>query len=255
MDVADLREFYGAQLGRATRNLIARKLAAHWTSPARGTFMGLGYATPYMEALGKNAERSLAFMPGRRGVIQWPAEGPVSAALIDDCELPLVESAVDHALVVHGLEFSDDPAEMLREVWRVLSPQGRLLLVVPNRRGMWARFDSTPFGYGQPFSRPQLARLLKETQFSPTGWSQALFMPPFERRIALRSAAAFERIGSHVSPAFSGVVIVEAVKQVYAMPCGKRARRLLPRLKPALAPGLNPSYEGQNPRKDSSHHD
>jgi SAM-dependent methyltransferase len=245
MDVADLREFYGTRLGLATRRLMARRLRDHWPSGARGTFMGLGYAAPYMDALAKGADRALAFMPAQRGVIQWPADGPVSAALVDEFELPLVESAVDQALVVHGLELTDDPAEMLREVWRVLSPQGRLLLAVPNRRGMWARFDSTPFGYGQPFSRPQLARLLKETQFSPTGWTHALFMPPFERGLVLKSAAAIERMGGFASPAFSGVVIVEAVKQVYAVPRGKRVRRLLPRLKPALAPGMNPSYEGR----------
>ena len=255
MDVADLREFYGTRLGMATRRLIARKILGHWASPARGTLMGLGYATPYLEALGKSAERTLAFMPGQRGVMQWPADGPVSSALIDECELPLVESAVDHALIIHGLELTEDPAEMLREVWRVLAPQGRLLIAVPNRRGMWARFDSTPFGYGQPFSRPQMAKLLKETQFSPVGWSQALFMPPFERSFALASAPAFERVGSYVSPAFSGVVIVEAVKQVYAMPRGKRARRLLPRLKPALAPRLNPSYEGHDLLDNLPHHD
>ena len=252
MDVSDLREFYGTRLGQATRRLITRKLLGHWQSPARGTFMGLGFATPYMEGLAKSAERRLAFMPAQRGVIQWPPEGPVATALIDDCELPLVESVVDHALIIHGLELTDDPAEMLREAWRVLSPQGRLLLAVPNRRGMWARFDSTPFGYGQPFSRPQLGKLLKEAQFSPVGWSHALFMPPFERSFALASAPAFERVGSYVSPAFSGVVIVEAVKQVYAMPRGKRARRLMPRFKPALAPGLNPSYEGHDFRGNPS---
>jgi len=87
------------------------------------------------------AQHLLAFMLARQGVIQWPEEGLVKSALVDEFELPLLESSVDVAVVVHGLEHSDAPDEQLKEVWRVLAPQGRLVLVVPNRRGMWARFE------------------------------------------------------------------------------------------------------------------
>ena len=64
------------------------------------------------------------------------------------------------------------------------------------------------------------AQLLKEARFTAVAWSQALFMPPFEKSLVLRSAPAWERLGSWLSPAFSGVIIVEAVKQVYAIPPG-----------------------------------
>jgi SAM-dependent methyltransferase len=234
MDVVDLREFYGSGLGAATRRMIAHRIRPRINMPAQ-TVMGLGFATPYLEPAHNDVRKTFAFMMARHGVYHWPEDGPSRAALVDEYALPLLESAVDFALVIHGLEVADNPAEMLREVWRVLAPQGRLLLVVPNRRGMWARFDTTPFGYGQPFSRPQLHALLREAQFSPIGWSQALFMPPFERSLVLTSAPAWERIGLWVSPAFSGVIIVEAVKQVYAISGGRRARRLVPKLKPALA--------------------
>ena len=177
----------------------------------------------------------LSCWPGRAWC-SGQAKDPLTASLVDECDLPLLESSVDLILVVHALELTDDPSELMREVWRVLSPQGRALIVVPNRRGMWARSDVTPFGYGQPFSRTQLSRLLKESQFSPVSWSQALFMPPSERRIILRAATGWERLGSYLTPAFAGVIMVEAVKQVYALPKGKRVRRYLPRLKPALRP-------------------
>jgi hypothetical protein len=125
---------------------------------------------------------------------------------------------------------------MLQEVWRIMAPQARLILVVPNRRGLWASFDSSPFGYGQPFSRTQLAGLLKEAQFSVVSWSHALQMPPIKKGFALSGASAIERIGDWVTSRFSGVIIVEAVKQVYAFSSGKRVRRLVPRLRPALLP-------------------
>ena len=126
---------------------------------------GVGYAMPYLTDCVPEAETQFAFMLARQGVFGWPEGGAVRSALVDECELPLLESAIDVALVVHGLEFTDAPAEMLKEIWRVLAPQGRLILVVPNRRGVWARFDSSPFGHGQPFSRPQIAALLRESRF------------------------------------------------------------------------------------------
>ena len=198
--------------------------------------MGLGYATPYLEDLTAEAERNLAFMLARQGVIHWPDAGPVRSALVDEFDLPLLESTVDVALVIHGLELTDAPDQMLQEVWRVLAPQGRLLLVVPNRRGLWASFDISPFGYGQPFSRPQLSGLLRESRFATVSWSQALFLPPFSRALFLSWAKALESVGNRLMPGVSGVVIVEAVKQVYAVSSGKRLRRLSPRFVPALTP-------------------
>src|SRR5436190_695947 len=235
MDVADLREFYGSRLGQVSRRLIAHRLRERFGNLQGATVLGLGFAAPYLDQPVDGAERSLVFMMAQRGVMHWPQGEPNAAALVEECELPLLESTVDFALVVHGLELTDQPTEMLRELWRVISPQGRLVMVVPTRRGLWARPDVTPFGYGQPFSRPQLQHILKETKFSPVGWSQALFMPPSEHSLVLKSATAWERFGLRTSSAFSGVIIVEAVKQVYAVSARKRARRMLPRLKPALA--------------------
>ena len=108
-----------------------------------------------------------------------------------------------------------DAGALLREVWRVLAAGGRLLAVVPNRRGLWARMDTTPFGHGRPYSRSQITQLLRETWFTPTGWSEALYVPPIARGWFLRSAVAWERTGATLSAPFAGVHIVEATKQVY----------------------------------------
>lgn len=236
MDIVDLREFYGSRLGLATRRSLAGRLRQRLADLPGGTVMGLGYAMPYLADCVVRPEAQLAFMMARQGVFRWPEEGAVQSALVDECDLPLLESVVDVALVVHGLELTDAPLEMLREIWRVLAPQGRLFLVVPNRRGVWARFDASPFGHGQPFSRPQLSALLKESQFSVVSWSHALYFPPSARSAMLSAAPALEGLGSRLMPALSGVIIVEAAKQVYAVASGKRLRRIPARTRPALAP-------------------
>jgi SAM-dependent methyltransferase len=140
-------------------------------------------------------------------------------------------------MLVHALEMTNDPGALLREVWRVLASGGRLLAVVPNRRGLWARMDTTPFGHGRPYSRSQINQLLRETWFTPTGWSEALYVPPIARGWFLRSAVAWERTGATLSAPFAGVHLVEATKQVYrAIPARREKRRLVPALEPALAP-------------------
>jgi SAM-dependent methyltransferase len=159
------------------------------------------------------------------------------AALVDELELPLADGVMDRVLLVHALEMAPDPGALLREVWRVLTAGGRLLAVVPNRRGLWARMDTTPFGHGHPYSRTQITHLLRETWFTPVGWGEALYVPPVARGWFLRSAVAWERTGATISAPFAGVHIVEATKQVYrAIPSRREKRRLVPGLEPALAP-------------------
>ncbi len=236
MDVADLREFYGSALGRTTAALIAASLQTVTQIKTGQTVLGLGYATPYLRMLVPDGATSLALMPARQGVTHWPREGPVKSVLVDEYDLPLLESIADHVMLIHGLEVADTPLEMLQEVWRVLAPQGRLLLVVPNRRGLWAASERSPFGYGRPFSRRQLSVLMKEAQFSILTWRHALYTPPLAGRSSLNVARYVEKTGSVLATRFSGVIVVEAIKQVYAFSSGKRARRFAQRLNPVLLP-------------------
>ena len=78
---------------------------------------------------------------------------------------------------------------------------------------------------------------MRETWFTPTGWGEALYVPPIGRKWFLRAAVAWERAGATISAPFAGVHIVEATKQVYrAAPARRERKRLVPALKPALAP-------------------
>jgi SAM-dependent methyltransferase len=139
----------------------------------------------------------------------------------------LADASVDRLLVVHCLEASERTEALLREIWRVLKPEGRVLLIVPNRRGVWARLDSTPFGHGRPYSRGQLEQLLTSALFTPLEWTSALFMPPLDRQWLVRWATAFERIGARLWPGFAGVIIVEAHKELMgAVPKTAPARRV-----------------------------
>lgn len=139
-------------------------------------------------------------------------------------------------IAVHALESTFHAAEMLQEVWRVLAGGGRLILVVPNRRGIWARMDTTPFGHGRPYSKSQLVGILRDALFTPVGWDEALWMPPFAATPLLRTAVAWERVGKTLSLPFAGVHVVEAAKQVWRPVQARKVKKADPVLVPSAEP-------------------
>src|SRR5215468_2179007 len=226
-DVFDLRNFYNRPLGVVVRRLLTSRIRARWRSVHGAPLMGLGFAIPYIGMFRGEASRLGALMPAAQGALAWPASGPGASVMVEEAMLPLADASIERLLGVHCLEGSERTGALLREMWRVLTPEGRLLLVVPNRRGIWARLDSTPFGHGRPYSRAQLERLLGESLFTPLEWASALFMPPLDRQWLVRWATGFERIGARLWPGFAGVIIVEARKELMgAVPKRAPARRV-----------------------------
>ena len=150
-DVLTLRTFYDGPLGPMAEDMVERKLVEAW-GDARGLdLLGLGYATPFLERFNALARRVVAAMPAVQGAEPWPTGDPNLVCLSAEAALPFQNALFDRVAMVHALEESDDPSLVLREVKRVLAPSGRLILVVANRRGWWARSETTPFGYGRPF--------------------------------------------------------------------------------------------------------
>ena len=192
-DVVDLRDFYRTGLGQIARRMIRGAIRQVWPDLHGMRLLGIGYATPFLPAISAETERTVALMPAALGVLGWSPEGRNLVALADEGELPFADYSIDRVLLVHALETTDQAGPMLKEIWRVLAGGGRLLVIAPNRRGIWARLDRTPFGLGRPYTMSQLSRLLRDEQFTPVGTGTALFIPPARKRMILRSAAAWER--------------------------------------------------------------
>lgn len=221
-DVAELRDFYLSPLGLVVRRVLAQKIRAKWQRQSGYAILGYGFATPFLGPFRGEAARLGALMPATQGALVWPSADRNMSALVDEGHLPVADNSVDRLLVVHGLEIAERPGIVLRELWRVLAPDGRILVIVPNRTGVWARTDRTPFGQGRPYSSGQLDHILREAMFTPLSWTSALYLPPVGRGLVLRSAAAIERIGSRGFGRFAGVIIVEATKELVA-PIGTTA--------------------------------
>ena len=241
-DVVDFRDFYESYLGQVTGQLIGRAIREVWPNLRGQRLLGLGYATPYLSPFQHEAERVVAFMPASRGALHWPLDGVSRVSLVDEMELPLPDNSVDRVLLVHLLEYSHHLPDVMSEVWRVLTGEGRILCVAPNRLGLWSRRDATPLGWGHPYSASQLSRMLRDHRFTPVRTSRALFVPPTNYKTLLGSATAWERVGRRFFPRLSGAVLLEATKQIYAV-SGKAERRrvakpVLVRIPKAAGPSL-----------------
>ncbi|GHC47286.1 class I SAM-dependent methyltransferase [Neogemmobacter tilapiae] len=218
LDVLDLRNFYyRTQLGRVAQRAIRDRVMGLWSGFNGQTVVGYGFAVPLLRPFLPEARRVIGLMPGPQGVMPWPAGAENVSVLCEETDWPLPTGLVDRLIVMHGLETSEHPGRVLEESHRVLGPGGKALFIVPNRSGLWARGDGTPFGFGRPYSLRQLEDQLKLHGFTPERHQAALFSPPSPRRFWLRTSGFWEKAGGRFMPwLVGGVLIVEASKQVYA---------------------------------------
>ncbi len=240
-DIGELQAFYDTPLGRVTRRLIQRQVTALWPNISGLDVVGLGYCAPYLDIFRARARHVVSIMPALQGVTRWPrhndnlgSDGPHPykgnlTALAHDGNLPLMDAAIDRILVIHTLEHTESSRHLLREIWRSLAPGGRVIIIVPNRLGLWARTDRTPFGHGTPFSTLQLRQLLNENMLTPTQATSALHLPPFKSRSLLSLMTTFEGTGQRWWHNLAGALLIEAEKQIYAtgpkIKAAKRARQ------------------------------
>jgi SAM-dependent methyltransferase len=217
LDVLDLRNFYyRTRLGRVAQRAIRDQLVRMWPPVKGQTVAGFGFAVPLLRPYLEDARRVIGLMPGPQGVMPWPAVLANVSVLCEETQWPLPTGHVDRLVLMHGLETSDNPTAVLEEAHRVLGPGGRIVIVVPNRAGLWARRDATPFGQGRPYSGRQLEGQLKEHGFRVERSMTLLFAPPSESRFWLRTSAFWEDFGRNLPWLAGGVLLVEASKQIYA---------------------------------------
>lgn len=250
-DILEFHDFYRSRLGLTAAQLIGARLIEAWDDAKGLRLAGFGFATSYLDLFPK-AERRIAMAPGAQGVTRWPPDNSLNrAALVGEGAWPLPDASIDRLLIIHGLEESPDPRRLMREAWRVLAPDGRLIIVCAHRRGAWSLVETTPFAAGRPYLKGQLTRLLHEAMFSDAlQWNAALYFPPVQTRFVLGSANAWERAGNRVWPGLSGVLMVEAAKDMMA-PAGFVRTAKEHALRPALGKA-RPAGAGRNSLRERS---
>lgn len=245
-NAVDLDRFYASRQGRTAQTMIMRRLEALWPDVRDLDMLGLGFTTPFLERYQASARRCISFLPAGQGAVISGETSPPSA-MGDETRLPFMDAVFDRILVVHALEEADSLRPLLREIWRVMAPGGRMVIVTSARAGVWAHMDATPFGHGRPFSRGQLTQLLHDALFEPAAWSRALYAPPWRWSTWPRLAQAWEKAGETAWPGLGGVILVEAVKRNAALTPRDRKPGIRRRaLEGAPAGALSPRHKDQD---------
>ncbi|MGN7613670.1 methyltransferase domain-containing protein [Magnetococcales bacterium HHB-1] len=216
LEAIQLQSWYATRLGRITVQLVGDVMERWLKSHRVEKTFGFGFTQPYLERVDGWTDGLLGMSPAEMGVAHWPPGGKNRIALTRPDALPCPNNSFDRVIMTHLLEGTESPTAALRETWRILKPGGRLCVMVPNRGGVWARRDITPFGWGRPFSPRQLRQLLEEALFIPCQARFALYMPPWENGRLLKTARAWEKAGNRWFPFLGGAILCEAEKVVYA---------------------------------------
>lgn len=217
VDAAHLYQFYRSDQGRLVRDSISLCLEEFSPAPSRHeVVVSYGYGFPYLEKSLTQTQRTLFLMPSSLGAFAWPSARKNVVCLCERDVIPLPARSVHKLLVIHALEFTRDVEALLEEAWRVLVEGGELILIAPNRRGIWARSVTTPFGCGHPYSGRQLFSLVEAQGFVPFEKpTYCLYYPPLKIRPHSTKALHYiERQGREWCKKLGGLVFLRAQKRV-----------------------------------------
>ena len=144
-------------------------------------------------------------------------ENVVSAAAT---RLPVANDAVDAVVLPHTLDFSEDPRQVLREVERILIPEGRLIILGFNpwslmgaQRWIPGRRKSIPWS-GDFLPLRRIQDWLSLLGFDIEETRVLMFRPPLRRKGLMSRMKFVESLGSRWWPVFGGIHAVRAVKRV-----------------------------------------
>ena len=242
---ATLETFYATTLGRVAARLISQRLSDLWGPCSGQAVLGIGYTEPLMSLWQDEARAAIMVTPEHMGTRIYGAERGGASAISPEARFPFADGAFDRIVLLHALEEADHPRAVLREAWRVLAPEGRIVVATANRRSIWSLTDSKAFGHGRPWTRRQLVNFVGDSLFQVTASTSAVHLPPLNWPVITAAAPAWERVGELVAPAIGGVVLVEAVKHLYAKPGGSAAAPVTSAVRSGIRnPGL--------PRKEAA---
>jgi len=167
------------------------------------------------------------------------AQAPLAASFVqaDLVRLPILSDSIDAVLMPHTLDFATDPHQVLREVERVLIPEGRVVIVGFNPLSLWGawRLMKKSSG-GIPWQSQFLGLRRINDWLSLLGFDvektrHLMFRPPLQGQKIMERLACMERLGQRFWPLLSSVYVVQAVKRVSTMtivgPAWKRKASLL----------------------------
>jgi len=208
---------------------------------------------PEMDVLRENrmplrfcaADRQLTVLRSDPDTPHEPAAGGTHVAVINHYEeLPFATHSIDLVVMPHILEFARDPHQVLREVERVLVPEGRVVITGFNPASLWGmrqfttRLGASPFlpREGRFIALPRVKDWLKLLSFDLSRGRFGCYAPSARSARWLHRWRFMEKAGDRWWPMLGAVYLLSAVKRVRGMrlvgAAWKRAEERVPQLTP-----------------------
>jgi SAM-dependent methyltransferase len=134
--------------------------------------------------------------------------------------LPVASDCMDVVVVPHVLECAGDPDAVLREVDRVLIPEGHVILLGFNPASLWGAWRALATGRRQTVWRRQFISATKVSQwltslgFQVVSIRYGFYRPPLQRRGLLKKFTWMECLGIKWWPRCGGFYVLTAKKRV-----------------------------------------
>ena len=144
---------------------------------------------------------------------------------LDFSELPIASQSLALVILPHVLEFAAEPHQVLREVERVLIPEGRLIICGFNPASLWGarqvagRLTGSHFlpQAGELISMPRMKDWLKLLNMSVSHGYFGCYAPPCRTEHWLQRYAFMDGAGARWWPYLGAAYIVQAIKRVKGM--------------------------------------
>jgi SAM-dependent methyltransferase len=143
--------------------------------------------------------------------------------LSDPCALPLQTGTIDLAVLPHTLEFSSNPHQVLREVSRILMPEGHAVICGFNPWSLWGARRAAGAGdgdfpwCGQFINMPRLKDWMALLSFEVAAGRMACYVPPLASEKWRRRFGFMESAGDRWWPFAGGLYFLHGVKRVQGM--------------------------------------
>ena len=210
-------EWFDQTLGRSLQAVEANRLRSVWPHFRGNMAVQLGRigSMDLMDAC-PAARRYLLDLPGfNPPSLVTAVHGEVEA-------LPFDSRSIDLALLPHTLEFASDPHQVLREVQRVLTPEGHIVILGFNPMSLWGlwrmlrRSDRAPWN-GHFIHLLRIKDWLKLLDFDLVQGNMLYYRPPLHSEKLMDRLYFLDKIGDRWWPMAAAVYMVVAKKRVAAM--------------------------------------
>ena len=215
-DFSNFKKFYDTEIGNILKQLVSLKIQKYinlYNNQTLGTF---GFVDPYLDCIKEKNIKIFNFYSSQLGIKKNLIQSHSLNILHDEEKIPIEDLFFNHIFAIHYIENSNNLQKTLRELWRVLLPEGKFYLIIPNKKSPWSLSFNSPFSSGFSFSKKKIIHLLEENFFEIQFIEKLVYLPPWNLKIIYKNKFLIEKFGSYFWPFLNGFYLCVAQKKLYS---------------------------------------